>query len=142
MKKFFKKTVKFLFDLALIAIMLVSAQQVMNLPLGWECAVYIVIFGAALTVWTNTHQKYEQYYKEDINTYTEIYKFTKSIFVYASSGEDEFTIIAPNKIIFNPYIKFLTHNILWHNINNNYYRFSSMINKGKETEVTFAKITD
>lgn len=84
----------------------------------------------------------QEFHNEDINTYAEIYKFTKSIFVYASSGEDEFTIIAPNEIILNPYIKFLTHNILWHNINNYYYRFSSMINKGKETEVTFTKITD
>ena len=79
---------------------------------------------------------------EDINTYVEMYQFTKSIFVYASSGEDEFTIIVPNEIISNPYIKFVTHNILWHNINNNYYQFSSMINQGKETEVTFTKIKD
>ena len=56
MKKFFKKTVKFLFDIVLIAIMLVSAQQVMNLPLGWACFGYVAIFGAVLTVWTNTHQ--------------------------------------------------------------------------------------
>lgn len=56
MKKFFKKTLKFLFELALMCIMLVSAQHVMNLPLGWACFGYIVIFGAALTVWTNTHQ--------------------------------------------------------------------------------------
>ena len=56
MKKFFKKTVKFLFDLTLMIIMLVSAQQVMNLPFGWTCFVYVAIFGAALTVWTNTHQ--------------------------------------------------------------------------------------
>ena len=35
MKKIFKKTVKWLFDTALIAIMLVSAQHAMNLPLGW-----------------------------------------------------------------------------------------------------------
>ena len=56
MKKIFKKTVKFLFDTALMCIMLVSAQHVMNLPLGWACFGYIAIFGAALTVWTNTHQ--------------------------------------------------------------------------------------
>lgn len=56
MKKFFKKTLKFLFELALMCIMLVSAQHVMNLPLGWAGVGYIIIFGAALTVWTNTHQ--------------------------------------------------------------------------------------
>ena len=79
---------------------------------------------------------------EDTNTYVEIYTFTKSIFVYASSGEDEFTIIAPNEIIVNPYFKFVTHNILWHHINNNYYRVSSMVNNGTETEVKFTKIKD
>lgn len=56
MKNFFKKTVKFLFEIVLMCIILVSAQHVMNLPLGLACAVYIVIFGAALTIWTNTHQ--------------------------------------------------------------------------------------
>ena len=56
MKKFFKKTVKFLFDIVLIAIMLKSYQHVMNLPLGWACFGYVAIFGAVLTVWTNTHQ--------------------------------------------------------------------------------------
>ena len=56
MKKFFKKTVKFLFDTALIAIMLVSAQHAMNLPLGWAWVGYIVMFGATLEVWTDTHQ--------------------------------------------------------------------------------------
>ena len=142
MKKFFKKTLNFLFEIILMCIMLVSAQHVMNLPFGWTCFMYIAIFGAALTVWTNTHQKYDQYYKEDINTYAEIYAFTKSIFVYASSGEDEFTVIAPNEIISNPYMKFLTHNILWYHINNNYYRVSSMTNNGNETEVTFTQIKD
>ena len=56
MKKFFKKTLKFLFDIALNAIMLVSAQHAMNLPLGWVSFGYILIFGAALAVWNNTHQ--------------------------------------------------------------------------------------
>ena len=56
MKKFFKKTVKVLFEIVLMSIMLVSAQHVMNLPLGWAGFGYIVIFAAALTVWTNTHQ--------------------------------------------------------------------------------------
>lgn len=55
MKKFFKKTLKFLFDIVLIAIMLTSAQHVMNLPIGWACFGYVAIFGATLTVWTNTH---------------------------------------------------------------------------------------
>lgn len=140
MKKFFKKTVKWLFDTVLIAIMLISAQHAMNLPLGWACFVYGAIFCAALIVWT--FKQGQEFYKEDINTYVEMYQFTKSIFVYASSGEDEFTVIAPNEIISNPYIKFVTHNILWHSINNNHYRFSSMTNHDKETEVTFTKIKD
>ena len=140
MKKFFKKTLKFLFDTALIAIMLVSAQHAINLPIGWTGFGYILIFGAALTVYT--YIKGKECHKEDINTYVEMYQFTKSIFVYASSGEDEFTIITPNKIISNPYMKFLTHNILWHSINNNYYRVSSITNNGNETEVTFTQIKD
>ena len=140
MKKFFKNTFKFLFDTALIAIMLVSAQQVMYLPLGWAGFGYVAIFCVALIVWTFTQG--QEFHKEDINTYVEMYQFTKSIFVYASSGEDEFTIIAPSEIISNPYMKFLTHNILWHSINNNYYRVSSIINNGNETEVTFTQIKD
>ena len=56
MKNFFKKTVKFLLGIVLIAIMLVSAQHAMNLPLGWTGIGYILIFGAALGVWTDTHQ--------------------------------------------------------------------------------------
>ena len=56
MKKFFKKTLKFLFDLTLMAIMLVSAQHGMNFPIGFAGIGYILIFGAALTVWTNTHK--------------------------------------------------------------------------------------
>ena len=140
MKKFFKKTLKFLFDTALIFTIMVSAQHVMNLPLGWACFVYGAIFCAALIVWT--YKQGQEFYKEDINTYAEMYQFTKSIFVYASWGEDEFTVIVPNEIISNPYIKFVTHNILWHQINNNYYRISSMINNGTETEVKFTQIKD
>ena len=101
---------------------------------------YIVIFCAALILWT--YKQSQEFNKEDINTYAEIYAFTKSIFVYASSGEDEFTVIAPNEIIVNPYFKFLTHNILWYHINNNYYRISSMVNNGNETEVMFTQIKD
>ena len=56
MKKFFKKTVKVLFEIVLMLIMLLSAQHVMNLPIGWECIMYMVIFCAALEVWTGTHQ--------------------------------------------------------------------------------------
>ena len=56
MKKFFKKTLKFLFEIVLMFIMLLSAQHVMNLPLGWAGFGYIVIFAAALEVWTDTHQ--------------------------------------------------------------------------------------
>lgn len=56
MKKFFKNTVKWLFDTALIAIMLTSAQHGMNSPLGWTGIGYMLIFGAVLAVWTNTHQ--------------------------------------------------------------------------------------
>ena len=48
MKKFFKKTLKFLFDITLIAIMLKSSQHVMNLPLGWAGFGYVAIFGAVL----------------------------------------------------------------------------------------------
>ena len=56
MKKIFNKTLKFLFELVLISIMLLSAQHAMNLPIGLTCFGYGTIFCAALTVWTNTHQ--------------------------------------------------------------------------------------
>ena len=81
MKKFFKKTVKFLFEIVLMCIMLVSAQHVMNLPLGWAGVGYIIIFGAALTVWTNTHQKYDQYYKEGIIIGQEIQRIIDVMFI-------------------------------------------------------------
>ena len=136
MKKFFKKTVKFLFDLALMVIMLVSAQHAMNLPLGWASIGYILIFCAALTVWTN--KQGEECHKEDIITYREIFRFSRGIFVYAANGKDEFTITAPNEVIFNPYIKFLTQNIIYYN--DNKYKVSSMIKDETETEVTWTKI--
>ena len=140
MKKFFKKTIKFLFDIVLMAIMLTSAQHGMNLPIGFAGIGCILIFGAVLAVYT--YIKGKEYYKEGIKTGMEIQRVSDVIFLYADYGEDEFTIIAPNEIISNPYMKFLTHNILWHSINNNYYRVSSIINHGKETEVTFTKIKD
>ena len=142
MKKFFKKTLKFLFEIVLMAIMLVSAQHVMNLPLGWTGFMYIVIFGAALTVWTNIHQKYDQYYKEGIKTGMEIQRIINAIFVYADDGEDEFKITTENEVIFSPNIKFLMQNIIVSPENNYKYKVASMINHGEETEVTFTKITD
>ena len=139
-KKFFKKTVKFLFDTALIAIMLVSAQHAMNLPIGWACFGYGAIFCAALIVWT--YREGKVYYKEGIKTGMEIQRVSDVIFVYADDGEDEFTIIAPNEVIFSPQIKFLMNNTIESHDNNYRYNMASMINHGEETEVTFTKITD
>lgn len=138
MKKFFKKTVKFLFDLVLMAIMLVSAQQVMNLPLGWKCIMCIVIFGAALTVYT--YREGKEYYKEGVKTGMEIQRISDVIFVYADDGEDEFTITAENEVIFSPQIKFLMKNTIESHDNHYRYKMASMINKGNETEVTWTKI--
>lgn len=140
MKKIFKKTVKFLFDTTLIAIMLVSAQHVMNLPLGWACFGYIAIFGATLTVWTNKHC--EEYYKEGIETGIKVCLTSAKIYNYASNGEDEFTITAPNEVIFNTDIKFLMKNIVVSPVNDYKYKVASMNNHGTETEVTFTKIKD
>ena len=142
MKKFFKKTVKFLFNLTLMVIMLVSAQHAMNLPLGWASIGYILIFGATLTVWTSTHQKYEQYYEEGIRTGQEIQRIINAIFVYADDGEDEFTRIAENEVIFSPRIKSLMNNTIESHDNNYKYNVASMINHGTETEVTFTKRND
>ena len=142
MKKFFMKTVKVLFEIVLMCIMLVSAQHAMNLPLGWAGFGYIVIFGAVLIVWTNTHQKYEQYYKEGIKTGMEIQRIINAIFVYADDGEDEFKITTENEVIFSPHIKLLMKNIIVSPENNYKYKVASMINKGTETEVTFTKIKD
>ena len=97
MKKFFKKTVKFLFDITLITIMLVSAQHAMNLPLGWAFFGYAAIFGAVLTVYT--YIKGKEYYKEGIKTGMEIQRVSDVIFLYADDGEDEFTIITENEVI-------------------------------------------
>ena len=140
MKKFFKKTLKFLFNTALIVIMMVSAQHVMNLPLGWAGFGYVAIFGAALAVLTNREGKV--YYKEGIKTGMEIQRVSDVIFVYADDGEDEFTIIAPNEVIFSPQIKFLMNNTIESHNNNYRYNMASMINHGEETEVTFTKIKD
>ena len=142
MKKFFKKTLKFLFDTVLIAIMLTSAQHVMNLPLGWSGFGYVAIFGAALAVWTNIHQKYEQYYKEGIIIGQEIQRIRDVMFIYADDGEDEFKITARNEVIFSNRIQLLVQNIIESHDNHYRYKMASMINHGKETEVTFTKIKD
>ena len=140
MKKFFKKTVNWLFYLALIAIMLTSAQHGMNLPIGFAGIGCILIFGAALKVWT--YREGKVYYKEGIKTGMEIQRVSDVIFVYADDGEDEFTIIAENEVIFSPQIKFLMNNTIESHDNNYRYNMASMINHGEETEVTFTKIKD
>ena len=140
MKKIFKKTLKFLFDITLMAIMLVSAQHVMNLPLGWTSFGYVVIFGVVLTVYT--YKQGEVYYKEGIKTGMEIQRVSDVIFVYADDGKDEFTIIAPNEVIFSPQIKFLMNNTIESHDNNYRYKMASMINHDTKTEVTFTKIKD
>ena len=140
MKKFFKKTVKFLFDTALIAIMLVSAQHAMNLPLGWAGFVYGAIFCFALIVWT--YKQGEEYYKEGIITGQEIQRTRDVMFIYADDGEDEFKITAPNEVIFSNRIQLLVQNIIESHDNHYRYKVTSMINHGEETEVTFTKIND
>lgn len=60
MKKIFKKTVKILIDLVLMLCMLVGAQQTMNLPIGWACIGYMVMFASGLTAWTLFNSNYEQ----------------------------------------------------------------------------------
>ena len=112
----------------------------MNLPLGWGCVMCIVIFGATLEVWT--YREGEVYYKEGIKTGMEIQRVSDVIFVYADDGEDEFTITAPNEVIFSPQIKFLINNTIESHNNNYRYNMASMINNGTETEVTFTKIKD
>ena len=140
MKKFFKKTIKFLFDIVLITIMLVNAQQVMNLPLGLGCVLCIVIFYVTLEVWT--YRKGEVYYKEGMKTGIKICQTIDEIYDYADDGEDEFTITASNKVIFSPYVVFYTLNTILSPKNKYKYKVASMINHGKETEVTFTKIKD
>ena len=140
MKKFFKKTIKFLFDTVLIGIMMVSAQHVMNLPLGWACFGYIAIFGVVLTVWTNRAGK--EYYEEGVKTGIKICQTIDEIYDYADDGEDEFTITAENEVIFSPYVLFYTLNTILSPKNKYKYKRTSMINHGTETEVTFTKIKD
>ena len=140
MKKFFKKIVKFLFDLVLITIMLVSAQHFMNLPFGWGCVMCIVIFGVALTVYTCI--KCKEYYKEGIIIGQEIQRTIDVMFIYADDGEDEFKITAPNEVIFSNRIQLLAQNIIESHDNHYRYKMASMINNGTETEVTFTKIKD
>ena len=140
MKKFFKKTLNFLFDIVLITIMLVNAQQVMNLPLGLGCVMCIVIFCATLEVWT--YREGEVYYKEGMKTGIKICQTIDEIYDYADDGEDEFTITASSEVIFSPQIKFLMNNTIESHDNNYRYKMASMLNHGEETEVTFTKIKD
>lgn len=56
MKKILKKIGKFLIEFVLFGTMLTSAQHCMNLPLGWACIGYLVIFCVALTAWNFLHQ--------------------------------------------------------------------------------------
>lgn len=141
MKNFFlMKTVNWLFDLVLMAIMLVSAQHVMNLPIGFACIGYILIFGVALKVWT--YKQGKVYYAEGIITGQEIQRTRDVMFIYADDGEDEFKITAPNEVIFSNRIQLLAQNIIESPDNHYKYEVASMINHGDETEVTFTKITD
>ena len=140
MKKFFKKTLKFLFDIVLIVIMMASAEHAMNLPIGFACIGCILIFGAALEVWT--YREGKVYYKEGIKTGIKICQTIDEIYGYADDGEDEFTITASNEVIFSPYVVFYTLNTILSPKNKYKYKVASMINHGKETEVTFTKIKD
>ena len=140
MKKFFKKTVKFLFDIVLIAIMMASVKHAVNLPIGFVGIVYILIFGAALKVWT--YREGKVYYEEGIKTGIKICQTIDEIYDYADDGEDEFTITASNEVIFSPYVVFYTLNTILSPENNYKYKVASMINHGTETEVTFTKIND
>lgn len=140
MKKFFKKTVNWLFDLALIAIMMASVKHAVNLPIGFVGIGYILLFGVALKVWT--YKQGKVYYAEGIRTGQEIQRIINAIFVYADDGEDEFKITTENEVIFSPNIKFLMQNIIVSPENNYKYKVASMINHGNETEVTFTKIND
>ena len=140
MKKFFKKTVKFLFDIVLIAIMMASVKHAVNLPIGFVGIGYILIFGAALKVWT--YREGKVYYEEGIKTGIKICQTIDEIYDYADDGEDEFTITASNEVIFSPYVVFYTLNTILSPENNYKYKVASMINHGNETEVTFTKIND
>lgn len=112
----------------------------MNLPLGWTCFGYILIFGAALTVYT--YKQGKVYYAEGIRTGQEIQRIRDVMFIYADDGEDEFKITAPNEVIFSNRIQLLAQNIIESHDNHYRYKMASMINHGKETEVTFTKIKD
>ena len=140
MKKFFKKTVNWLFDLALIAIMMASVKHAVNLPIGFVGIGYILIFGAALKVWT--YREGKVYYEEGIKTGIKICQTIDEIYDYADDGEDEFKITTENEVIFSPNIKFLMQNIIVSPENNYKYKVASMINHGNETEVTSTKIKD
>ena len=39
-------------DLALTLTMLLSAHEIIDLPLGWKCVWYMVLFSGALQIWT------------------------------------------------------------------------------------------
>ena len=140
MNKFFKKTLNFLFDIVLIAIMMESVKHAMNFPIGFACIGCILIFGAALKVWT--YREGKVYYKEGIKTGIKICQTIDEIYDYADDGEDEFTITASNEVIFSPQIVFYTLNTILSPKNKYKYKVASMINHGTETEVTFTKIKD
>lgn len=53
MKKYFKKAVEILTKVAIMYIMLVSAQRCMNSPFSWAGIVYLVIFTTGLTLWVS-----------------------------------------------------------------------------------------
>lgn len=51
-----KRILTIISDTALMFAMLLSAQQIMNLPLSWKCVWYMVLFSAALQIWTNKNK--------------------------------------------------------------------------------------
>lgn len=52
MKNIMKYLIRLLTNIALICVMLVSAQRCMNLPICWEGAGYLMLFLTALILWT------------------------------------------------------------------------------------------
>ena len=96
MKKIFRKTVRFLIDCSLVAIMFMSAQRAMNLPFSWAGIGYAVLFGIALGIFTQI--RIDAAHKQGVEHGKEEQKFKKRLYELAAKGEDEFSIIMPNLI--------------------------------------------
>lgn len=143
MKKIFRKTVRFLIDLSLVIIMMMSAQRCMNLPFSWAGVWYVVLFGVALGIFTEI--KINAIYKVAIKNGIEENRIMEHLYKKITEGEDdEFSINAP-MFLFKKFFLYFARNFKIVSYKNKevYYMITELKKLDKENiKVTFSKFNE